>query len=211
MREVIHYGLPTGVQNSVIGFANVIVQTNINSFGQDAMAAYGSYSKIEGFAFLPITCFAMALSTFISQNLGAGKQERAKKGAAFGIRVSVVLAELIGGAIYLAAPVLIGLFSRDEGVMVYGVQQARTEALFFCLLAFSHCIAGVSRGAGKAVFPMATMLGVWCVFRILYISVAMHFVHEISFIYWAYPITWSISSVIYLIYYKKSDWIHGLD
>ena len=74
--EILKYGLPTGVQNSVIGLANVILQSNVNSFGQDAMAGYGSYVKIEGFAFLPITCFSMAMTTFIGQNLGAGKHER---------------------------------------------------------------------------------------------------------------------------------------
>ena len=73
LKEMIKYGLPTGVQNSVIGFANVIVQSNINAFGADAMAGYGAYIKIEGFAFLPINCIAMALSTFIGQNLGASK------------------------------------------------------------------------------------------------------------------------------------------
>ncbi|MCH3972124.1 MAG: MATE family efflux transporter [Oscillospiraceae bacterium] len=209
--EVIRYGLPTGVQNSVIGLANVIVQTNINSFGADAMAGYGSYAKIEGFAFLPITCFAMALATFVSQNLGAGKHDRAKSGAKFGILTSIVLAEIIGVIIFTLAPHLIGLFNQDPSVVAYGTAQARTEALFFFLLAFSHCIAGICRGAGKAVVPMLIMLGIWCVFRILYISIAMRISHQITLIFWAYPITWSISSVIYFIYYKKSDWVHGLD
>lgn len=209
--EILRYGLPTGVETSVIGLANVIVQTNINSFGEDAMAGYGSYIKIEGFAFLPITCFATALATFVSQNLGAGKHERAQKGARFGIRTSFLLAEAIGVFIFCFAPSLVGLFNRDPGVVAYGVRQARTEALFFCLLAFSHCVAGICRGAGKAVVPMAIMLGVWCVFRILYIRAAMSVSHDIALIFWAYPITWTISSAIYLVYYKKSNWVHGFD
>ena len=76
--QIVRYGLPSGVQNSVIGFANVIVQSNINSFGKVAMAAYGAYSKLEGFAFLPVTSFTMALTTFVGQNLGAGLHDRAK-------------------------------------------------------------------------------------------------------------------------------------
>ena len=70
--KIIRNGLPAGCQNSIIAFANVIVQTNINAFGEIAVAGQGVYAKIEGFGFLPITCFAMALTTFISQNLGAG-------------------------------------------------------------------------------------------------------------------------------------------
>ena len=84
-KNVIRFGLPSGVQNSIIAFANLVVQSNINSFGDAAMAGCGSYSKVEGFAFLPITCFAMALSTFVGQNLGARQYDRVKKGVRFGI------------------------------------------------------------------------------------------------------------------------------
>lgn len=209
LREILKYGLPTGVQNSVIGLANVILQSNVNSFGEDAMAGYGSYVKLEGFAFLPITCFSMAMTTFIGQNLGAGKYGRAKEGARFGIVMALVLAETIGVIMFLAVPQLIKMFNADPEVVRLGTKQGRTEALFYFLLAFSHIIAGICRGAGKAVVPMVIMLSVWCVFRIAYITAMMHFVHDIGLIYWAYPLTWGISSVIYLIYYLKSDWVHG--
>ena len=209
--EIVRYGLPAGVQNSVIGFANVIVQTNINSFTKIATAAYGTYAKIEGFAFLPITSFTMALTTFTGQKLGAGLYDRAKKGSRFGIISAVVLAEAIGLVIWLAAPFLIGLFSDDPAVIELGTKQARIESLFFCLLAFSHAVAAVCRGAGKVFVPMSVMLAIWCVLRITYITIMMHYVHEIQYIYWAYPITWGISSIIYLFYYLFADWIHGFD
>ena len=152
--QIIRYGLPSGVQNSVIGFANVIVQSNINSFGKVAMAAYGAYSKLEGFAFLPVTSFTMALTTFVGQNLGAGLHDRAKKGSRFGIIASVVIAEIIGVTMYLLAPQLVALFSPTPEVVELGTRQMRTTALFFCLLAYSHAIASICRGAGKA-FVMA--------------------------------------------------------
>ena len=102
LREILRYGLPAGIQNSVIGLANVVVQTNINSFGKMATAAYGAYSKIEGFAFLPVTSFTMAITTYVGQNLGAGMKPRARKGAIFGIAAAAIIAELIGIATYLA-------------------------------------------------------------------------------------------------------------
>lgn len=209
--EIIRYGLPSGVQNSVIALANVIVQSQINSFGKLAMAAYGTHAKIEGFAFLPITSFNMASTTFISQNLGARQYDRAKKGARFSILAAVLLAELIGVFYYIFAPQCIGLFDQTAGVLDFGVQQARTVALFYCLLAFSHSIAAVCRGAGKAFVPMVIMLSVWCVIRIVYIIAVMHITGDIRYIYWAYPLTWGISSVIYLIYYLFSDWVHGFE
>ena len=209
--QIIRYGLPSGVQNSVIGFANVIVQSNINSFGKVAMAAYGAYSKLEGFAFLPVTSFTMAITTYVGQNLGAGMKPRAKKGAIFGIAAAAIIAELIGVATYLGAPWLVELFSRTPEVIELGVLETRTICLFYCLLAFSHAIASVCRGAGKAFVPMTIMLGVWCVFRIFYITLMMQWRHEIIYVYWAYPITWAISSVIYLFYFLFSNWQNGFD
>lgn len=209
--EILRYGLPAGVQNSVIAFANTIVQTQINSFGKYATAAYGTHGKIEGFAFLPIVSFNMAISTFISQNLGAGLYDRVKQGARFGTVAAVLMAELVGVLCYIFAPQLIGLFDSNAEVIRLGTMQARTVSLFFFLLAYSHSIAAVCRGAGKAFVPMFIMLGVWCVLRICYIAYVSHTFGELSYIYWAYPITWAISSVMYLIYYLKGNWIHGFD
>lgn len=209
--QIISNGLPSGIQNSIISLANVVVQSNINKFGEMAMAGCGSYAKIEGFGFLPITCFAMALTTFISQNLGAREYDRAKKGAVFGVACSLTIAELVGIAIYLLAPVLISGFNSDPQVISYGVAQARTVTLFYFLLAFSHCMAGILRGAGKSTVPMFVMLICWCVIRVTYITVTVHFIPNIRVIFWAYPITWTLSSTTFLIYFLKSDWLHAFE
>ena len=209
--QIISNGLPSGIQNSIISLANVVVQSNINKFGEMAMAGSGSYAKIEGFGFLPITCFAMALTTFISQNLGAREYDRAKKGAVFGVACSLTIAELVGIAIYLLAPVLISGFNSDPQVISYGVAQARTVTLFYFLLAFSHCMAGILRGAGKSTVPMFVMLICWCVIRVTYITVTVHFIPNIRVIFWAYPITWTLSSITFLIYFLKSDWLHAFE
>ena len=211
LRQIVSNGLPTGLQNSIISIANVVVQSNINSFGKMAVAGCGSYSKIEGFGFLPITCFAMALTTFISQNLGAKKYDRAKKGARFGILCSITLAELVGIIIYLTIPVLISAFNNDPQVITYGVRQARTVTLFYFLLAFSHCISGVLRGSGRSTVPMLVMLICWCLIRVTYITIIVRIIPSIDVIFWAYPLTWTLSSILFLLFYLKSDWIHGFE
>ena len=211
LREVLRYGLPTGVQNSVIGLANVMVQSHINTFGKIGTAACGAYARIQGFAFLPITSFSMSLTTFIGQNLGTKEYDRAKTGARFGIWASMLLAESIGLILFFFSRPLVAFFIDTPESIDIGVRQSNIESLFFFLLSFSHCLAGIFRGAGKAFVPMFVMLGVWCVFRIIYITVAMMIDHNIDLLFWAYPITWIISSTIYLIYYKKSDWIHGFE
>lgn len=211
MGEVIRQGLPTGIQNSVISIGNMVVQTNINSFDAYAMSGQGAYAKIEGFAFLPITSMSMTLPTFISQNLGAGKTKRAKKGALFGIVTGVVLAELIGIAFYLWAPAALRLFVDSEEAIRFGTIHARVVSLFFFLLAFSHCAAGVLRGCGKSIVPMVAMLSFWCGVRILYVTQMLKLVHEFQVISWAYPLTWSLSSVVFLIFLLKSDWTKAFE
>jgi putative MATE family efflux protein len=209
--EIVKYGIPSGVQNSVIAIANVFVQSNINSFGKFAMAGCGAYSKLEGFAFLPVTCFTQALSTFVGQNLGARRHDRVKKGVGFGIACSCIMAEVIGLLSYWFAPQLIGFFTNTPKAQEFGVSHMQTICLFYCLLAFSHCIAGIMRGAGKATVPMFTMLGCWCLFRVSYITVAVNNINKLTTVSWAYPITWSLSSIVFLIYFLTADWIHNFD
>ena len=211
MRQIIANGLPAGVQNSIISFANVVVQSNINQFGKMAVAGCGAYAKIEGFGFLPITCFALSMTTFISQNLGAKEYERAKKGAVFGVICSMVLAEIVGIVINRTAPWLIAAFSQTPEVIEFGTLQARTVTLFYCLLAFSHCVAGIMRGAGRATVPMFVMMCCWCIIRVLYITVTVHFIPQIQVVFWAYPITWTLSSIVFLFFLLRTDWVHTYD
>lgn len=211
IRQILTLGLPSGLQNSIISLANIVVQSNINAFGTAAMAGCGSYSKIEGFAFLPITCFTMALTTFVSQNIGAKKYDRVKKGAVFGVACALILAETVGVLFYNFAPTLIALFGGDANTISYGVLQAQTCALFYFLLAFSHAAAAILRGAGKSTIPMYVMLISWCLIRIAYITAVGTLFDNIQLIFMAYPITWSISSVIFVIYLLKSDWMHNFE
>jgi len=211
LKSLLKMGIPTGVQNSVIALANVIVQSNINSFGSVAMAGSGSYSKLEGFSFLPITSFSVALTTFIGQNLGAKKYERVKKGARFGLIAGVTLAEIVGIIIWIFAPVFIKIFNSEPEVVKYGVMHARTTSLFYFLLAISHCLSGILRGAGKTRIPMFVMLISWCLIRISYITIMVRIIPDIRVVYWAYPLTWSISSIIFIIYNKKTNWLSSYE
>ena len=205
LKQILAIGLPSGVQNSIISLANVIVQSNINQFGPHAMAGCGVYFKIEGFGFLPITCFAMALSTFVSQNLGAEKPDRVRKGSIYGTLCSVGIAELVGVAVCAGAPWLMAAFNREADVIAYGVQQAHIETLFWCLLGLSHCSAGILRGAGKAKVSMVIMLLCWCLIRITYITITVSILHDIRVVFWAYPITWGLSGILFTLYFK-SQW-----
>ena len=101
MKRVLYQGLPAGIQNSALSIGNIVVQANINAFGEFAMSGMGAHSKIEGFVFIPIISISNALSTFVSQNLGAGEVERAKKGAFLGTVGSMGMAVVMGMGMYL--------------------------------------------------------------------------------------------------------------
>lgn len=206
LRAIVRLGMPSGIQNAMISIANVVVQSNINSFDSAAVAGCSAYNKLEGFAFLPVICFSQTLTTFVSQNLGAGKNDRAKKGVAFGVICGVLMAEIVGVLSYIFAPQLIAFFNDKPEVVDFGTRHMRTICLFYCLMAFSHCTAAVCRGLGKAVVPMYTMLIFWCVVRIAYLTLALPHFPYLETVSWAYPITWSCSSLVFLIYYKTIKW-----
>ena len=211
LKLIVRYGLPSGIQNSVIAIANVVVQANINDFGKMAVAGCGAYSKIEGFAFLPITSFTISLTTFVGQNLGAREYGRAKKGARFGMLCAIIAAEAIGLLVYLLAPLLIRAFTDEPESIGFGVDKAHICSLFFFLLAASHSLAAVLRGAGKAVIPMISMLSFWCVIRVTFLHFMVPIYNSIDTVNWVYPLTWALSTVFLGIYYWRADWIHTFE
>ena len=207
LKEMLRIGLPSGVQNSVIAFANVMVQSSVNVFGSAAMAGNGAFIKLEGFAFIPVNAFGSACTTFISQNIGAWQFDRVKKGAKFSVMFSCGCAVVIGIVFFAFAPQFIGLFGKSPEAIASGVLRARICTPFYLLLACSHGIAAVCRGAGYSKVPMYIMLGAWCVLRVTYITIVTNLFHDISLVYAAYPMTWAVSTACFLWYYNKSHWL----
>ena len=198
--QIFRYGIPTALQGCVIDLSNILIQSYINSFGSEAMAGLGASSKIEGFAFLPVTAFSMALTTFVSQNMGARKKERIREGMRFGLGCTVGLLLVMGMVMHLLAPSLITLFNRDPVIVGFGVTRTRICALFYCLVGFSHTASAVARGLGKPMTPMVVMLVCWCLVRVITLMTIGQVWHDIRLVCWIYPFTWFLSSVVYVFY-----------
>lgn len=206
---IIRIGIPGGIQNSVIALSNVVVQANINAFQDVAMAGCAAYVKIDGFAVMPAISCSMALTTFIGQNMGAKKPDRMKKGARFGIIMATVTVEALGLLLYVFAEPLIGMFDSNPEVIRYGAEMAKTIAPLYMFLGLSHAMGGVLRGAGLTKVPMVVMILCWCLERVAWITFAIHYIaKDIHMVFWGYPITWMTSTVLFLLYYFKTDWIH---
>lgn len=194
--RVLKMGLPTGLQNSIMAFSNVVIQSYINGYGPMAVAGVGAYTKIEGFLFIPIMGFVMALTTFISQNLGAGEYKRIRQGIRFGLLCAVISAEVMGVILYFIAPYAILLFDRTPEVIAYGVARAHWVTPFFFLCSFTHAGSSILRGYGKAFTAMVISLVCWCIVRIAFLAILDPIFHTITLTNIVYPITWAISSVV---------------
>ena len=193
------------MQNSVIALANVVVQTNINSFGKAAMAGCGSYSKLEGFAFLPVTCFTQALSTFVGQNLGAGQPKRAKKsvGIALGMTIGSLAALMIPLLIF--APQLVGFFNPKQEVVEFGSLLLRLISPFYLVYSIHDVVGGALRGSGNSKIPMMASITFFVVFRQIYLYImANHICNDVVPIAMAYPAGWVLSSIFMALYFRHT-------
>ena len=120
---------------------------------------------------------------------------------------AMLLAESIGLLLYVGAHPLISLFSQDPAVIAIGIEKAKVSSFFMWALALSHVMTGIFRGAGRSIVPMSVMLAVWCVFRIIFIQVGLSIFLDVRVVFWAYPVTWTISSIIFILYYFLVDWM----
>ena len=198
--EIIRIGLPTALQACVIDLANMMIQSYINSFGKMAMAGIGASNKLEGFCFLPVNSFSMALSTFVAQNYGAGKTDRMREGITFGLLCTVVIVGILGAGMFFFSPQLVRFFDSTPEVISYGALRGRICGFFFCLCGFSHVASAVMRGIGKPVVPTVVMLVCWCAVRVLTLMTIGQFFHNILLVIWLYPITWTLSTITYIFY-----------
>lgn len=207
LKSIVRLGLPSGIQNAIVSFSNVIVQSNINSFGSYAMAGCGSYVKLDGFAIMPIMSFSMAITTFTGQNMGAQKYERVKQGAKTCLMLGLSVILGISSLLYLFGDQILKIFSQDAQVLYYGVYMLRVLVPGYIFLSITQILAGVIRGAGVATVPMYVMVGCWCFFRIAWITLAMYVFQDIVVVFLGYTLSWMLSSIIMVWYYKKDTWL----
>ncbi len=205
--ETIRLGLPAGLQNAIISFSNVIVQANINSFGTAAVAGCAAYNKLDGFAVLPVSSFAMAATTFIGQNMGARNRERVKRGARVTVFLSAGTIGALACILLIFGKYILRIFTPDPEIIDYAARMMRYLAPTYVFLATAHALSGVARGAGLSVVPMVILTANFCVLRMIWISLAMPLIQSIVVVYLGYSLTWTTAALCMLLYMKKSNWI----
>lgn len=205
--SMIRVGLPTGIQNMVISFSNILIQASINQYGATAVAGFSAYLKIDGFNILPVLSFSMAITTFIGQNYGAGKYDRMKKGMWVTLLMGIVYTVLTGILLLTFSGQIMRLFSEDVGVIAYGQTAMRYFCPFYWILAILHSLAGTVRGTGKSIPPMVVLLVSLCLFRIVWIQLVLPYYTSIEGIFILYPVSWLVGAVLMIFYTWKGKWI----
>ena len=198
--RIIQIGLPTGIQNMVISFSNILIQASINQYGATAVAGFSAYLKIDGFNILPVLSFSMAITTFIGQNYGAGKYDRMKKGMWVTLLMGIVYTVLTGILLLTFSGQIMRLFSEDVGVIAYGQTAMRYFCPFYWILAILHSLAGTVRGTGKSIPPMVVLLVSLCLFRIVWIQLVLPYYTSIEGIFILYPVSWLVGAVLMILY-----------
>lgn len=204
---IIKVGLPTGIQNMVISFSNVLVQSSVNGYGSSAVAGFGAYTKVDGFNILPVMSFSMAVTTFTGQNIGAGKIDRVKKGMWITMAMGVVYTITTGCLLLIFSEPIMRLFTQDKEVIEYGRQAMYYFCPFYFMLSIMHALAGTIRGTGKSIPPMIILLASLCVFRVIWIIFVLPHFSAIDGIFVLYPVSWAVGLVLMILYAWKGKWL----
>jgi len=200
-------GLPAGIQGSLFSISNVTVQSVINSFGALAVAGNAASANIEGFVYVIIMALNQSTLTFTSQNFGAGKLDRIKKGIFAGLGIQFVTVLLLGVGAYVFGNTLAGLFTEDSEVIGFAVRRLAIISTLYFVCGFNEVFVGALRGIGCSVAPMVTSIFGICVLRLVYIATIFKMFPSLQSLYITYPISWAITGavngIILIIMWKK--------
>lgn len=201
-RDILVIGLPAGVQSAITAFSNIFVQAYVNHFGSTVMAGWASYNKLNLFVMLPMQTMAMASTTFVSQNIGAGDTKRANQGTIRSILMTLTITFAVVTVVEIFASPAVGIFTNDEAVISYGVLFLRVNMYFLLFNCVNHVLAGALRGRGDSTGPMIIMLISFVALRQIYLFVVTRFiVNTPPVVGFGYPVGWMACCVIELTYF----------
>ena len=203
LKRICEIGIPSSLQMGVTAASNVFVQSYINRFESSCMAGWAAYNKLDAFAMLPLMGFSMAVTTFVGQNYGAGKLDRAHSGPLHALWIGTLIMVAILTPMMLFAPTLVRLFNQEAEVIAFGTLFIRLISPFYLLCTINQIYSGALRGVGDTKATMIIMLFSFVFFRQLYLFTAYRLGGGIVPIALGYPAGWIMCSTVILIYYYR--------
>ena len=206
LKKIIKVGIPAAIQMAITSFSNIFVQSYINFFGADCMSGWTAYSKIDQLLFLPMQSIALASTTFVGQNLGINKVDRAKKGVSTALIMAAISTVIVMIPVLIFAPHAVAFFNDKSEVVEIGTMLLRWISPFYVLCCVNQVYSGALRGAGNSRAPMLIMLTSFVVFRQIYLFVMANFIsNTILPIAMSYPAGWLLCSTLTFIYYHRTS------
>lgn len=206
-KDVIRIGLPSGVQSMMYSLSNLVIQASINSFGTDAIASWAAIGKIDGFIWMVMTAFGIAITTFAGQNFGAAKYDRIRKGTRVCLGMTLGTTVVLSAVVIIFGEQLLRFFTGDEAVIAIGVDFFSILAPAYFIFTFIEILSGTIRGAGEAFQPMMISVFGICGLRILWVTFAVPLNHTMQMVALNYPVTWIVTAAVFVIYYLRMNWL----
>lgn len=207
LRDVVRIGFPAGLQSVMYSASNIVIQSSVNSFGTDVIAAWTAYGKIDGLYWMIMSAFGISATTFVGQNFGAREYRRMRETVRVCFVIALVATVVFSLALYVSGPFIYRLFTNDANVIAEGMKILKILVPFYFTYVAIEILSGAVRGTGDALRPMVmTCVGV-CVLRVVWIMCVVPFAPEIQTVVYSYPLTWSVTSVLFIIYYLRGNWL----
>ena len=207
LRRIVRIGLPMGLQSVMYSISNVMIQAYINGFGTDVSAAWSAWGRLDGFFWMVLNAFGISVTTFVGQNFGAEKYDRVKKGVRECLLMAFAAAAAFSTMLLLFGRQLFGIFTNEAAVVDAGMLVLRNIAPYFVTYVCVEILSGALRGAGESLVPtMLTLFGV-CLLRLLWLLVFVPMDRTIQRTVFSYPMTWTVTSLLFILYYLKGGWM----
>lgn len=205
--DVVKIGLPTGLQSDMYNFSNLFIQSCINAFGTDTMAAWTAFGKLDAFYWMVSAAFGVALTTFAGQNFGAQKYDRVRQGVRVSLGMIAGTTALISLLFCLFAQPLLRIFNGDPEVLSIGSLILWHMSPFYITFVFIEIFSAAIRGTGDSIKPMLLTAGGVCVLRVVWIFTVLPFHNTLETLLLSYPITWVLTSALFIVYYLRNNWM----
>ena len=201
LQRIVRIGIPAGMQSVMYNISNVIIQAGVNTLGTDNVTAWATYGKVDGLYWMMINALGISATTFVGQNFGAGRLDRVRKGAGACMVIGVVLTASVGVVLYNGGHLLVELFTTDQQVQAISMDLLHFMVPTFITYIAIEILSGTLRGVGDAWMPLIiTGIGV-CAVRVLWIMFVLPHYHTIIGAAFCYPLTWSLTTGAFVIYY----------
>ncbi|MBQ3372506.1 MAG: MATE family efflux transporter [Oscillospiraceae bacterium] len=207
LSNMLKMGIPAGLQSSMYGVSNMIIQIGVNTLGTVVVASWAMSSKTDGIFWAVSNALGAAITSFVGQNLGAGRTDRAKDCVKQGLILAMIITVFLSGGILLIAKPLLRILTDDPAVVSTTYEILTFFVPFYFIWTVIEVITAVLRGAGDAVNPVIIIgLGI-CLFRIVWILTVFAWFGTLPALCWCYVASWTVTSTALIIYYRHGGWI----